>query len=49
MSGNFNHIGGLVLVSLVSFVTSDRIASRPVYTVLLERILKNKAASMRSG
>jgi H+/Cl- antiporter ClcA len=49
MSGNFNHIGGLVLVSLVSFVTSDRIASRPVYAVLLERILKNKAASTRSG
>jgi H+/Cl- antiporter ClcA len=49
MSGNFNHIGGLVLVSLVSFVTSDLIASRPVYTVLLERILKNKTAPTGSG
>jgi H+/Cl- antiporter ClcA len=47
MTGNFGHIGSLVLVSLVSFVTSDLIASRPVYTVLLERILKGKAASRR--
>jgi H+/Cl- antiporter ClcA len=40
MSGNFNHLGSLVLVCLVSFVTSELIASRPVYTVLLERMLK---------
>jgi H+/Cl- antiporter ClcA len=39
MSGNFNHLGGLVLASLSAFVASDIIASRPVYSVLLERQL----------
>jgi H+/Cl- antiporter ClcA len=39
MSGNFNHFGGLVLVCLSAFVTSEVIGSRPVYSVLLERML----------
>jgi H+/Cl- antiporter ClcA len=40
MSGNFNHMGNLVLVCLTTFVLSDLIMSRPVYAVLLERMLK---------
>jgi H+/Cl- antiporter ClcA len=40
MSGNFNHLASLVLVSLTSFITTELINSRPVYTVLLERFLK---------
>jgi H+/Cl- antiporter ClcA len=39
MSGNFNHLGNLVLAALSALVTSDLIASRPVYSVLLERML----------
>jgi H+/Cl- antiporter ClcA len=39
MSGDFNQLGGLVLVSLSAFVTTEVIASRPVYAVLLERAL----------
>jgi H+/Cl- antiporter ClcA len=39
MSGNFNHLGNLVLAALSTLVTSDLIASRPVYSVLLERML----------
>jgi H+/Cl- antiporter ClcA len=46
MSGNFNHLGSLVLVSLSAFVTSELIASRPVYAVLLERILANKKSAV---
>ncbi|MFP3040857.1 ClC family H(+)/Cl(-) exchange transporter [Treponema primitia] len=42
MSGSFNHMVSLVLVALSAFVTTDVIASRPVYAVLLERILQNK-------
>ncbi|MDR2111347.1 MAG: ClC family H(+)/Cl(-) exchange transporter [Spirochaetaceae bacterium] len=42
MSGNFNHLGSLVLVCFSAFVTSDLIVSRPVYDVLLERILVRK-------
>jgi H+/Cl- antiporter ClcA len=40
MSGNFNHLGSLVLVCFTSFVLTELIASRPVYTVLLERLVK---------
>jgi H+/Cl- antiporter ClcA len=45
MCGNFNHLSSLVLVSLSAFVTSELIASRPVYETLLERILKQKGRS----
>ncbi|MDR2742111.1 MAG: ClC family H(+)/Cl(-) exchange transporter [Treponema sp.] len=41
MSGNFNHLGGLVLVSFSSFIASELIGSRPVYAVLLERLLRS--------
>ncbi|AEF85841.1 Cl- channel, voltage-gated family protein [Treponema primitia ZAS-2] len=44
MSGNFSHMTTLVLVSLTSLVTTDLLASRPVYGVLLDRILRNKKA-----
>jgi H+/Cl- antiporter ClcA len=40
MTANFNHLGSLVLVSLSAFVCSELINSRPVYSVLLDRILK---------
>ncbi|MDR0599890.1 MAG: ClC family H(+)/Cl(-) exchange transporter [Treponema sp.] len=39
MCGNFNHLSSLVLVSFSSFVTAELLLSRPVYAVLLERIL----------
>jgi H+/Cl- antiporter ClcA len=39
MSGNFKHLGNLVLAALSALVTADLIASRPVYSVLLERML----------
>ncbi|MDR2070383.1 MAG: ClC family H(+)/Cl(-) exchange transporter [Treponema sp.] len=42
MSGNFNQLGSLVLVSLSAFVTTEVIVSRPVYAVLLERALAGK-------
>lgn len=41
MSGNFNHLSGLVLVCLSAFVTTLIINSRPVYEVLLARFLKS--------
>jgi H+/Cl- antiporter ClcA len=45
MSGNFNHLGSLVLVSLSAFVTAELMASRPVYAVLLDRLLKRPMGS----
>jgi H+/Cl- antiporter ClcA len=41
MTANYNHLASLVLVSLCSFVTAELISSRPVYDVLLTRILNN--------
>ncbi|MDR2803516.1 MAG: ClC family H(+)/Cl(-) exchange transporter [Treponema sp.] len=41
MTANYNHLTSLVLVSLCSFVTAELIASRPVYDVLLSRILED--------
>jgi H+/Cl- antiporter ClcA len=40
MSGNFNHLSGLVLVCLSAFVTTLLINSRPVYEALLARFLR---------
>jgi H+/Cl- antiporter ClcA len=48
MSGNFNHLWSLVLVSLSAFVTADLIASRPIYAVLLERMAKPKLRNQES-
>jgi H+/Cl- antiporter ClcA len=39
MTANYNHLASLVLVSLCSFVTAELISSRPVYDVLLTRLL----------
>jgi hypothetical protein len=39
MSGSFRHLSGLVLVSFSAFVVSELIGSRPVYVVLLERLM----------
>jgi H+/Cl- antiporter ClcA len=49
MSGSFNHMTSLVLVCLSAFVTADVITSRPVYSVLLERILRNKRTRPQDG
>jgi len=48
MSGNFNHFGGLMLVCLVAYVTSDIIISQPVYDVLLARLLSSSGSKAGS-
>ena len=45
MSGNFNHFGGLMLVCLTAYVTSDVLISQPVYDVLLSRLMAADAGS----
>jgi H+/Cl- antiporter ClcA len=49
MSGNFNHLGNLVLVSLSAFVTTELIGSRPVYSVLLDRLLGRSVSQPPAG
>jgi H+/Cl- antiporter ClcA len=42
MTGNYKHLASLVLVCLSAFVTAELINSRPIYDVLLDRILAKK-------
>ncbi|MDR2070180.1 MAG: ClC family H(+)/Cl(-) exchange transporter, partial [Treponema sp.] len=49
MTGRFNHLGGLVLVSFSAFIASELMGSRPVYAVLLERILRSGGKQAVSG
>jgi H+/Cl- antiporter ClcA len=49
MSGNFDHLGALVLVCFSAFVTSELIASKPVYTALLERLVKAKGSGLSAA
>lgn len=42
MSGSFTHLLSLALVALAAYVTADRLRSKPVYDLLLERLLKKR-------
>ncbi len=42
MSGNFNHLAGLVLACMAAFVTAEALRSRPVYDTLLDRMLADQ-------
>jgi H+/Cl- antiporter ClcA len=42
MSGNMGQLGSLVLVSITAVTVSQALRSRPVYTVLLERMLPRR-------
>lgn len=49
MTANVNHLGGLVLVSFSALIASELMGSRPVYAVLLERILRSGGKRPGSG
>jgi H+/Cl- antiporter ClcA len=49
MSGNFNHLGGLVVVSFSTLIASELMNSRPVYAVLLERFVRSGGKRTGSG
>ncbi|ABO51447.1 Cl- channel, voltage-gated family protein [Desulforamulus reducens MI-1] len=42
MTGSFHHLLALITVSMVSYVVCDILNSKPVYELLLDRILANK-------
>jgi H+/Cl- antiporter ClcA len=44
MCGNMNHLSGLVGICMVSYVVADFIHSRPVYDVLLQRMISRNPA-----
>ncbi len=41
MTGSFNHLLSLTIVSIVAYVVSDLLHSEPIYETLLERLLMN--------
>ncbi|NLJ46865.1 MAG: ClC family H(+)/Cl(-) exchange transporter [Treponema sp.] len=47
MSGNFNHFASLMTACLVAFVVGDLIRSKPVYDVLLERLLARNPGAFK--
>ena len=47
MSGNFNHFASLISVCLVAFVVGDLIRSKPVYDILLERLLARNPGAFK--
>ena len=44
MCGNLNHLSGLVGICMVSYVMADFLRSRPVYDVLLQRMITRNPA-----
>lgn len=42
MTGSFNHLLSLAVVSIVAYIVADILASKPVYEALLEKFLKNR-------
>ncbi|ALB45876.3 ClC family H(+)/Cl(-) exchange transporter [Clostridium beijerinckii] len=42
MTGSFNHLLALAIVSVISYIVADLLASKPIYEALLEKFLQNQ-------
>jgi len=42
MTGSFNHLLPLTIVSIVAYIVADILASKPIYESLLEKFLHNQ-------
>lgn len=49
MTGSFNHLLALAIVSIVAYIIADILGSKPIYESLLEKILKNKGTEISIG
>lgn len=49
MTGSFNHLLSLALVSIVAYMVADILASKPIYESLLEKFLHNQGEQMSIG
>ncbi|WP_297418181.1 ClC family H(+)/Cl(-) exchange transporter [Clostridium sp.] len=49
MTGSFNHLLSLSIVSIVAYIIADVLGSMPIYESLLEKILKNKGEEVSIG
>jgi H+/Cl- antiporter ClcA len=49
MTGSFNHLLSLAIVSVIAYIVADVLGSKPVYEALLEKILKNNGDKITIG
>ncbi|AQS11053.1 H(+)/Cl(-) exchange transporter ClcA [Clostridium saccharobutylicum] len=49
MTGSFNHLLSLAVVSIVSYIVADILGSKPVYESLLEKFLQNQGKKICIG
>ena len=49
MTGSFNHLLSLAIVSIVAYIVADILASKPIYESLLERFLHNQGEKISIG
>ena len=43
MTGSFNHLLSLAMVSITAYIIADILGSKPIYESLLGRLLRSKA------
>ncbi|BCN31152.1 H(+)/Cl(-) exchange transporter ClcA [Anaeromicropila herbilytica] len=49
MTGSFQHLLSLSIISIIAYLTADIIGSKPIYEALLERILAKQGVSRMKG
>jgi H+/Cl- antiporter ClcA len=49
MTGSFNHLLSIALVSITAYIISDILGSKPIYESLLSRILQNQGSELIVG
>lgn len=49
MTGSFNHLLALTVVSITAYVVTDILKSKPIYELLLEKVLSDRGKSAFSG
>lgn len=49
MTGSFNHLLSLAIISIIAYIVADVLGSKPIYEELLEKILKNKGNKISIG
>lgn len=49
MTGSFNHLLSLAIVSIIAYIVADILASKPIYESLLEKFLQNQGEKISIG
>ncbi|MBU2703540.1 H+/Cl- antiporter ClcA [Sporomusaceae bacterium BoRhaA] len=49
MTGSFDHLFGMITISMIAYIVADAVQSKPVYELLLNRSLQQKRPELLSG